>query len=111
MRDKFVVVNYDELKEGDPVIFFGVHVLRWNYNLWGDPSIAITSEDDDRDERIASLEADRAELVAALESVNALIEEEMGEWYGVAFAHLPVRMANLAHMRDGIDEALAKASK
>lgn len=38
-----------------------------------------------------------------LESLSALIEEQMGDWYAVEFAHLPVAFANLAHMRDAIE--------
>ena len=47
-------------------------------------------------------------LAETLESISALIEEEMGEWYSVEFAHLPNRFANLAHMRDAIAPALAE---
>jgi hypothetical protein len=43
-----------------------------------------------------------------VESLNAIIEEEMGEWYGVEYAYLPVSLSNIAHMRDAIHEELAK---
>jgi len=61
--------------------------------------------------RIAALEAERDELIAALESTDALIEEDMGEWYGVQFAHLPVDYANRAHIRDAVAAVLAKVTK
>ena len=59
-------------------------------------------------ETIAALREQKAELIAALESALAFIEEDMGEWYSVQFAHLPVRYANLAHIRDGLTETLAR---
>jgi Holliday junction resolvasome RuvABC endonuclease subunit len=43
-----------------------------------------------------------------VESLNAIIEEEMGEWYGVEYAYLPVSLSNIAHMRDAIQAELAK---
>ncbi len=61
--------------------------------------------------RISALEADKAKLIAALESTDALIEEDMGEWYGIQFAYLPVDYANRAHIRDAIAAVLAKVTK
>ena len=47
-----------------------------------------------------------ARLRGLLESLDAFIEEDMGEWYSVEFAHLPTRYANIAHMRDAIRDEL-----
>ena len=40
-----------------------------------------------------------------LESIDALLKEDMGEWYGVEFGHLPIALANRAHIRDAIKAA------
>ena len=51
-----------------------------------------------------SAEKEIQHLTAALESINALIENDMGEWYAVEFAHLPIDYANRAHIRNIIQE-------
>lgn len=56
MTDKLIAINFEDLKEGDPVLFFGVHVLRWNFSQMGEPSVAITSVEDDTQKRLADLE-------------------------------------------------------
>ena len=63
------------------------------------------------DEKIAQLKAQVKALQniidgqnELIESLSAMIEEEMGEWYGISYGHCPVRLSNLAHMRDAIEE-------
>jgi len=54
-----------ELKEGEPVLFVGVHILRWRFDEWGEPTAAfVEAEPDDKDATIAQL---RAQLAAANE--------------------------------------------
>ena len=50
-----------------------------------------------------ALTARIAELEAALESIDALIEEDMGEWYAVTIANQPLAYVNRAHIRDYIE--------
>src|SRR5258706_412458 len=45
-----------------------------------------------------------------IESLDAIIEEEMGEWYSVEYAQLPIRLADIAHMRNAIAK-FQKATK
>jgi hypothetical protein len=52
----------------------------------------------------AITQADKVEKLEGLvESLDALIEEEMGDFYAVAYAYLPIAFSNLGHMRDAID--------
>ena len=61
-----------ELIEGEPVVFVGVHALRWHQE-WGEPSVGFLDAPE-IDEKIASLEARLAE---ALER-NAKLQYELG---------------------------------
>jgi hypothetical protein len=47
-----------------------------------------------------------AELEAALTSIDALLEEDMGEWYSVSYEYLPTSYSNRAHIRDHVAELL-----
>ena len=55
-------------------------------------------------DELAALRAENAKLRDALESIDALVAEDMGDWYSVQFAHLPASLANLAHIRDAIQD-------
>lgn len=51
-----------ELKDGKPVLFVGVHILRWRFDEWGEPTFAcVEAEADDKDATIAALRAKLAE--------------------------------------------------
>ena len=39
--DSYKVVDFENLSEGDKVLAYGVHVLRWNFDEWGEPQYAI----------------------------------------------------------------------
>lgn len=55
-----------ELKEGEPVLFVGVHILRWQFDEWGEPTFAcVEAEPDDKDATIAKLTAQRDALLEA----------------------------------------------
>lgn len=41
-----------------------------------------------------------------LETVDTVIEEDMGEWYQVSIAHMMLEYVNRAHIRDYISERL-----
>ena len=56
-------------------------------------------------EAVRAQQAERIEKQDALiQSIDALIQEEMGEWYSVEHGYVPVSMANLSHMRNAIAE-------
>ena len=60
-----------ELVEGEPVLFVGVHILRWRFNEWGEPTFAcVEAEPDDKDATIAQL---RADLEAMTKQRNTLL--------------------------------------
>ena len=50
-----------ELIEGEPVVFVGVHALRWHQE-WGEPSVGFLDAPE-IDEKIASLESRLAEAL------------------------------------------------
>jgi len=57
--------------------------------------------------RIAALEAENAKLRQTLESIEAIIQDDMGEWYAVEYAHIPTAFSNRAHIRDAINDLYA----
>ena len=61
---KYRLIQFDQLKEGDPVMAFGVHVLRWKFAEWGNPSYAFTDADSDN-------RKSKEELLEALAKVEA----------------------------------------
>jgi hypothetical protein len=55
-----------ELREGEPVLFVGVHILRWRFDEWGEPKVAfVEAEPDDKDATIARLTRERDTLAEA----------------------------------------------
>ena len=40
----FRVVDYEDLKEGEPILAFGVHVLSWNFDQMGQPRYGIVPD-------------------------------------------------------------------
>lgn len=40
----FRVVDYEDLKEGEPILAFGVHVLSWNFHQMGQPRYGIVPD-------------------------------------------------------------------
>lgn len=64
MSNLFHLIDFKNLKEGTPVLSFGVYVLRWNFASWGDPAYAFVDAEDTEAEltalraRIAELEAE-----------------------------------------------------
>lgn len=57
--------------------------------------------------RLAALEAENAKLRETLESIEAIIQNDMGDWYDVEYAHIPIAFSNRAHIRDAINELYA----
>jgi hypothetical protein len=45
----YKLVEFADLKEGQLVLAFGVHMLRWNFDEWGDPTYAFVSADEEPD--------------------------------------------------------------
>ena len=64
-------INYDP-QEGDPVVYLGVHALRWPYHSGVEPTVAFCDAEDDSDEEIERLRSDNAKLREALEYVRDL---------------------------------------
>ena len=64
-------INYDP-QEGDPVVYLGVHALRWPYHSGVEPTVAFCDAEDDSDEEIERLRADNAKLRAAYEALLAI---------------------------------------
>jgi len=58
---------------------------------------------------ITTQAAEIKRLRELLESLNAIIKEEMGEWYAVEYGYVPIRLSNVAHMRDAITELTSAA--
>lgn len=56
MTEKLVIKEFEELKDGEPVTFFGVHVFRWNFATMGKPTVAFTTEEDPAAARLEKLE-------------------------------------------------------
>ena len=54
--------------------------------------------------RVSLLIERERKLRELIESIEAVIAEDMGEWHSVEFAHLPVDLANRAHIRDMIND-------
>jgi len=54
-----------ELKDGEPVVFLGVHVLRWDWSTMGEPSVGFI--DCDCHMKVEELQVKNERLVAALE--------------------------------------------
>jgi hypothetical protein len=84
---------------------------------------ALEAELKQRDqERAAEMELQLHALTAALdaekrakekyieltESIDAILETEMGEWYAVTYAHLPSAMAGLGLIRTAVDALEAR---
>jgi hypothetical protein len=35
---KYICKRYEDLKDDENILAFGVHVLRWNFAKWGNPA-------------------------------------------------------------------------
>lgn len=57
-----------ELKEGEPVVFLGVHALRWNWQEWGEPKVGFI--DCDCHEKVEELQAENERLRATLTEID-----------------------------------------
>lgn len=55
---------------------------------------------------VAALAAENAKLREALESISERATEELGEWDGVEYAHLPINMNGFWYIQHYADEAL-----
>ena len=54
-----------ELKEGEPVVFLGVHALRWNWQEWGVPKFGFINCN--CHQKVEELQAENERLRKALE--------------------------------------------
>ena len=52
MSNHFDLIPFDQLKEGELVLSFGVHVLRWNFSEWGNPAYAFVESKDEELENL-----------------------------------------------------------
>lgn len=55
----------------------------------------------------AKLRAENAKLRENIESIEAIIQDDMGDWYDVDYAYIPVAFLNRAHIRDYINDLYA----
>jgi hypothetical protein len=47
---KYICVPFENLKEGQEVLSFGVHMIHWNFNEWGDPAYAFIPDETTEEE-------------------------------------------------------------
>ena len=50
------------------------------------------------------IQKQNARLWELVESIDALVSEEMGEWYAVDYSQCPAALSNVAHIRDAIND-------
>ena len=61
--NRYACKNFEDLKEGEPVLAFGRHVARWNFEECGEPAYAfVPTEDDDADTHRSQLAEKDAEI-------------------------------------------------
>lgn len=46
----YKIVDYEDLKEGEPIIAFAKHVLRWNFEMDGIPQYGIVPVEEQEQE-------------------------------------------------------------
>jgi hypothetical protein len=57
---KYICKRYEDLKDGEAILAFGVHVFRWNFAEWGDPAYGFVpseqeeSAEEDKEEECLS---------------------------------------------------------
>lgn len=85
MTEKAVIKQYEDLEDGELVLFFGVHAVRWNHAQWGDPAIAVCMEEDARDATIQRL---TDALRGILDCANVRIDDPRIEKFDTARALL-----------------------
>lgn len=73
----YKIVNYEDLEEGQMILGFGNHVLRWDFNTMGTPMYGIVGADDE--EELLSLREKNAELYCDLEAARDIVNPEQGE--------------------------------
>lgn len=72
--EKYNIVNFDDLKDGQYILGFGNHVLRWDFDTMGKPAYGIVPADaDDLDKIITAL---RARLDLAEQVCYALVGQQ-----------------------------------
>lgn len=97
----YICKRYEDLKEGEPVLAFGLHVLRWDKREYGTPTYAFVPVDVDIDALHADLAAARAriaELVnqgfALMYSINQAITYDNEDEARKGLYGLPVHVVN-----------------
>jgi hypothetical protein len=49
--EKYICKRFEDLKDGEMVMAYGMHVFRWDFDLYGDPSYAFVPVPDDEAEK------------------------------------------------------------
>lgn len=94
--EKYNIVNFDDLKEGQYILGFGNHVLRWDFDTMGKPAYGIVPADtDDLDKIITAL---RAELAALRKAIQSALDEFP------ANAKLPLSLRVIEILTDALKE-------
>jgi hypothetical protein len=62
----------------------------------------LSNKNENLEAQLSEANHQNAELQSALESIDALIEEDMGEWFAVEYEYIPTVLSNRAHIRDAI---------
>lgn len=94
---KWKLIQGEDLKDGVPVVFVGVHVLRWR-SEWGEPSVAFIDKEDHEPELLEALE----------KAVNAL-EDKLYDDAEETWASKDVAQKHAAALVQEYRELIAKA--
>lgn len=70
MTGLYKCVNYKNLKEGQPILAFGKHVLAWDVELLGEPAYCFVPADEEE----AKMDALAAENARLRSTLTALVE-------------------------------------
>lgn len=88
MTRYFNAIPYDQLKEGDLVQFFGVHVLGWTRECHGEPTMAFIQAEED--EVVILTPEEYNSMKKDVEFLEALRAAGVDNWsgYDMAFEFL-----------------------
>ena len=73
MNRRYICKGYENLEEGEEILAFGVHVLRWNFEEWGNPAYGFV--EDKETENQESFEKDLQSISTELHDVAIGLRE------------------------------------
>ena len=79
--ETYICKRYEDLKDGEPILALGVHAVRWNFDLYGEPAYGFVPEPEDKshDALVEALKAllDACERTDAIGELYELIDGEL----------------------------------